>query len=177
MLLDRTALMDLGDRVPVPESTAVLYFEEHRERFRQPERIQVRQIVVEERAKAEQLRERLDRGEDFATLAGDYSLAPEANSGGLLQPFARGDMPEEFDEAFALAPGEVSKVIESPFGFHLFKLEDRQSPRDPEFAEVREAIMLELEQDRLDELRREWLRGLQREAEIRVDERLVETLR
>jgi parvulin-like peptidyl-prolyl isomerase len=177
MLLDRTALLDLAERVRVPENSALLYFEEHRERFRQAEKVQVRQIVVEERAKAEQLRARLERGEDFATLAADYSLAPEAHGGGLLPAFARGEMPEAFDEAFGLAPGQVSRVIESPFGFHLFKLEARLAPRDPEFAEVREAIMLELEQDRLDELRREWLRELRREAEVQVNERLMEKLR
>ena len=86
-------------------------------------------------------------------------------------------MPEAFDLAFDLKPERVSEVIESPYGFHLFVLEKRHPASEPEYADVRERIMLELERERLEDLRREWLRGLRRGAEIQVNERLLETLR
>jgi len=176
MLLERTELEDLADRIRFPESALVLYFEENRRRYRTPERVRIRQIVVEDEAKARQLRAQLGEGADFATLAAEHSLAPEAGEGGLLPAFARGEMPEVFDEAFKLKPGGLSRVLESPYGFHLLRSETRIPAHDPELTEVRDAVRMELQQKRLAELRRGWLRGLRRNANIRVNERLLETL-
>ena len=176
MLMERTELEDLADRIRFPESALVLYFEENRSRYRTPERVRIRQIVVEDEAKARQLRAQLGEGADFATLAAEHSLAPEAGEGGLLPDFARGEMPEVFDEAFKLRPGGLSRVLESPYGFHLLRSEARIPAHDPELTEVRDAVRMELEQKRLAELHRGWLRGLRRNANIRVNERLLETL-
>ena len=68
-------------------------------------------------------------------------------------------------------------MIESPFGFHIFKLEKQLPARDPTLEEVREQIRGELERERLEELRRDWLRLLQRKADISVDEDWLEQLR
>ncbi len=176
MLMERTELEDLADRIQFPESTLVLYFEEHRSRYRTPERVQIRQIVVEDEAKARQLRAQLSEGADFASLATEHSLAPEAGEGGLLPPFARGEMPEVFEEAFKLRLRGLSRVLESPYGFHLFHSEARIPAHQPELEEVRETVRTELEQKRLAELRTGWLRRLRRNANIRVNQRLLETL-
>jgi parvulin-like peptidyl-prolyl isomerase len=177
MLLERAALVDLGDKLAVPESALVLHFEEHRHEFAEPERVEIRQIVLDDRARAEELRARLLAGEDFAQLAGEHSIAPEAAEGGWLPPFARGELPDAFDRAFELAPGKISEVIESPYGFHIFRVEALHPPREPEFADVRERISLDLERERLEDLRRDWLRELRRNADIQVDERLLEALK
>ena len=176
MLMERTEFEDLADRIQFPESTLVLYFEENRSRYRTPERVQIRQIVVEDQAKARQLRAQLGEGADFASLAAEHSLAPEAGEGGLLPPFARGEMPEVFEEAFKLRPGGLSRVLESAYGFHLFHSEARIPAHAPKLEEVRETVRTELEQKRLAELHRGWLRGLRRNANIRVNQRLLETL-
>ena len=64
----------------------------------------------------------LEAGKDFAELAKAHSNGPSAPQGGLLGSFTRGQMVPEFDKAvFALKPGEVSGIVETPFGFHLIK--------------------------------------------------------
>ena len=68
-------------------------------------------------------------------------------------------------------------MIESPYGFHIFKLESKIPQHELELSELREDITLELQQRRLEELRRDWLRGLRREAEIKLNEPLLEELR
>jgi len=76
------------------------------------------------RKKAEELLARLRKGEDFATLARNYSQDPgSAKNGGDLGTLERGDLVREFEEvAFALEPGEISGVVRTQFGFHIIQL-------------------------------------------------------
>ena len=177
MLLKRTALIDLADRVRVAESSLVHYFEDHRERFRRPERAQIRQIVVEDSGRARSLLGQVGDGADFATLAAQHSLAPEASKGGALAPFARGEMPEVFDHAFDLKPGQLSGVLESPYGFHILMLEAKLPEQEAELDEFRAEIRSELEQERLAKLERDWIRELRRTSDIRLNEPLLDSLR
>ncbi len=177
MILERTPLLDLVRRLSLSESALQLHYEEHRGSYRKPAQVQIRQIVVEDLSAAERLRTVLADGADFPALAAEYSLAPEAGEGGLLPPFAQGELPEVFDQAFELKGEELSRVIESPYGFHIFRLESKVPPHEPEFGEVRDQIAFELQEKRLGELQRDWLRGLRRRAEIRVNDRLLEELR
>jgi parvulin-like peptidyl-prolyl isomerase len=177
MTADRVALIELAPRARVPNSELKAWYDQHRAEYAKPERVQVRQIVVEERAKAEELHARLEQGADFAGLARSESLAPEAPAGGELPPFARGELPEAFDRAFELEPGRISAVIESPYGFHIFLLESKIPASEPTFEELSEKLEAELGQRHFEELRREWVRGLRKSAEIQLNDRLLETLR
>ena len=75
--------------------------------------------------KIESLLERLKGGENFAVLAREFSEDPgSAQDGGDLGTFGKGKMMPEFETAaFALKPGEISEVVESPFGVHIIKCE------------------------------------------------------
>jgi parvulin-like peptidyl-prolyl isomerase len=80
------------------------------------------------RQKAEDILKRVRAGEDFAALAKEFSEDPGSRAqGGDLGWFGRGVMVKEFeDAAFALKEGEVSGVVESPFGYHIIKVEERR---------------------------------------------------
>lgn len=80
------------------------------------------------RQKAEDILKRVRAGEDFAALATQFSEDPGSRAqGGDLGWFSRGEMVKEFeDAAFALKEGEVSGIVESPFGYHIIKVEGRR---------------------------------------------------
>jgi parvulin-like peptidyl-prolyl isomerase len=175
MRLERALVEDLAPKLVAPESALADSFERHRDQYRRPERILVRQIVVEEEGRAQKLRQQLEGGASFEALAITHSLAPEGKEGGLLPPFARGELPEVFDRTFELQAGQLSAVIESPHGYHIFLVVERLAPQEPELAEVRDELMVQLAHERLQELRPQWLRDLRRQAEITVNERLLES--
>lgn len=80
------------------------------------------QIIVKERAKAEDILKKLKAGADFKALAKAHSIGPAANRGGDLGYFNKGDFQQEFETVILnLKPGEISEIVHSEFGFHIFK--------------------------------------------------------
>ncbi|HJQ32625.1 MAG TPA: peptidylprolyl isomerase [Pyrinomonadaceae bacterium] len=95
------------------------------------------------RAKIEGLLARARAGEDFAKLADEFTEDPSGKGrGGDLGWFGRGQMVKPFeDAAFALKPGEVSGVVESQFGFHIIKLEERRGEGGAEEVHARHILL------------------------------------
>jgi parvulin-like peptidyl-prolyl isomerase len=80
------------------------------------------------RARAEEVLKRARSGEDFAKLAQEFSSDGSKDKGGDLGWFGHGDMVPEFEQAaYALKPGEISNVVQSKFGFHIIKLEEKKT--------------------------------------------------
>jgi len=129
------------------------YYLAHLGDFVRNDVVRVREILVDDPAQAEKIQAslRARRNKNFADLARDYSKAPSASEGGDLGSFQRGDLPEDFEKAiFPLAPGAVSKIVRTQYGYHLFLVEEKIPAHQQKFYEVKEQIRekLQLERER-----------------------------
>jgi parvulin-like peptidyl-prolyl isomerase len=112
-----------------------------------PDRDASPEALAEVQRFAEELRQRLLRGEDFEALASEHSQGPARARGGHMGVFQRGQLPEEFESvAYNLLPGEISEVFRTRFGFHIVRLNDRVEESVAAVDDIREEIYRDLQQ-------------------------------
>lgn len=141
------------EEVTIDEERLREHYELNIDKYRKPERIRARHILLEldqnapaaeeakVRARAEALLKEAEEGKDFAELAKANSQGPTAPKGGDLGFFGRGRMVKPFEEAaFALKVGEVGGPVRTPFGYHIIKVEEREPEAVREFDEVKADI-------------------------------------
>ncbi len=168
-LLVRALLSTVPPPKPISEHDVRAHYQEHRADYARPEQFRARIPTVATRAEAEAIRAQLAAGGDFAALAREKSISPEKEAGGDLGFVPRGQLPPEFDEALArLKPGELSPVVESPYGFHIFRLEERRAARQATLEEVRDEIRETLSRDRAERAHEEWLADLRAKAKVEI---------
>ena len=150
-------LASVASEVTVSDAECHEFYVANPEKFALPEAVHARHILLQLKSQTdvamrEQVQERalellarLEAGEDFAALAVEASQDSSAAQGGELGYFPRGKMVKSFeDAAFALQPGEISGIVESPFGLHIIKVEDHQSAQTVPEALAKERIKAHL---------------------------------
>jgi len=163
-------IQDLQTKLVVPPDEIQKYYDAHKGEY---EQIRARHILVSTgavkgedgqskpvdkeaaRKKAEDLLKQAKSGKDFIELAKANTDEPAGkNSGGDLGYFTKGKMVPQFeDAAFALQPGQISDVVESPFGFHIIKVEDRKpASLDDVKQEIEEKLKVEVFKKKIDEI-------------------------
>lgn len=154
----------------VDEKEALRFYEENRSYFQVPEMVRVRQIVVSDGQEAIQILKRLKKGENFEELARQKSIGPEKEIGGDLGYFSRGERPSEFDLVFEMEVGKISDIIKTPYGYHIFKLEEKIEAREIPFEEVKSRIIQTIAKKKGEENFRQWLKKLKEKAKIKVNQ-------
>lgn len=120
--------------------------------------VRARHILVKTREEAEAIIEELEGGADFAALASEKSTGPSRANGGDLGYLSKGDVVEPFGEAvMALETGQISEPVETEFGWHVIRVEDKRKKAAPPFeameGEIRQNLLRERFMVLIDELK------------------------
>lgn len=142
-------ITNLSAEVPEPTQAQIrAYYDQHQNEFRSGEQVRVRQILVRDEALAQKIHADLAKGAQFGELSAAHSRAPNAQRGGEIGFVSRGELPKMFEDViFALDPGQVSDVIATDTGYHLFLVEEHRPPGSATFEEAMPLITTRLKED------------------------------
>lgn len=177
LTIERLFADEVMARVAITDDEIAEWLLANGEELNRPEQVRAAQIVVKTEEEAAQLLARLKKGEPFEGLARAHSLSPDGKKGGDLGFFARGEMPPPFEEVcFALAPGQLSEVVSSSYGFHVFRLLERRGAQalGPERRKIEAEKRLRREKEAA--AWQAFLHRLHEAARIEIDEAALERL-
>jgi peptidyl-prolyl cis-trans isomerase C len=169
MMIERLFAREVYRRVSVTPSEVRRYYQANPQKFEKPEQVRVRQIVVATAAEAQKAMGALQAGADFGAVAKQKSTAPEAEKGGDLGYFAMGDMPTEFNVVFSLPTGGISGIVKSPYGYHIFKLEDKRKAGRLGLDEACRGIEEKLRREKEDQRYKAWFMELRSRTKFEVN--------
>ena len=141
------------DEVEISDEDLAAYYEENAADYDHPDQVKLEHVYfpkvasaadsLEAKEELERIRQEIEAGKDFAELAAVVSDDEgSAAQGGDLGFFSRGQMVAPFEEAaFALAPGELSEPVETRYGWHLIKVEERLEESDGEKVHARHILL------------------------------------
>lgn len=165
----------------VTESEAREYFLGNREEYAVPETVSLRHVFVnmdfldtpvvrtKEQSKKliEQVRDSLKEGEAFSILVHKYSDSDSASRGGRIGPVSQGSMDSVIErEIFSLEVGQVSSCIETYSGFHLFILDNRTSASSPQWEQIKDRVISQIEEEHYGELLQETKEDILKSADV-----------
>ncbi|NRA64411.1 MAG: peptidylprolyl isomerase [Pseudobacteriovorax sp.] len=132
------------------------YYVRSQNKFAAPQRVIIRQIVLGSEREAKKVRHRVTIA-NFSSMAKKVSIAPEAENGGLLGPFAKGEMPRVFDVAFSMRTGEIRGILKSTYGFHIITLEEKLPKSKMTYEEALPLIKKALLTEKKEEEYQKWV--------------------
>ena len=172
---------EIAQKITITAKETRAYYDGHPDLFKKPEEIRASHILIKvesgsnESQKAdsykriEDVQKKIQQGGDFASLAKAYSEGPTSVKGGDLGFFSRGRMVKPFEEAaFALAPGEVSEIVETRFGFHIIKVIEKNPETTRSYGEVKDQLQEYLKQQEVKRQLEDYIEGLKSKARIEI---------
>lgn len=171
-LIDRK----MGGGVTVTPIEEEEYYKTHQGEFQKPEKVKVKNILISikkfpEPVKslnlAKDIAKRLKEGCDFDGLAKTYSDGPGASEGGLMGYVKKGDLLPEIETViFSLKPGEVSGVVQTSLGYHIFKVEEKDDAKIIAFSEARRDVESAVYRSKADAKIKGWIESMKKSAYI-----------
>jgi len=171
LILEKLIQSEVNARVEVSIDEARRYYLANRQRYVAEERVHLAQIIVTEEDAGEKALERLKAGEDFNKVARDVSTGPEREHGGDLGYFSRGMLPETIEKAvFSLPVGQLSKLIKSPYGYHIFRVLKKDRKGKGSFEDMQDRVTADLRKEKEEDAFADWLDALRASSVVEIDQ-------
>ena len=179
--INKYVQLELVDKSRYSEKELHAYYDGHPQEFRRPETMGLWHIAlkvkpnapesvwVEKKKLADDIVSRAKNGEDFSSLASEYSEDDYRVKGGWIGYMHKGRLlPKLEKQAFALEKDEITEPIQTLQGYHVIKAGDRRQAGDIPFEEASVGLKQRLEKARFEKLRTELLNKLRKDVEIKV---------
>lgn len=174
LLIEKVTHKELLKKISITPEEIRDYYEQHREEWATGKQIRVHQILLPDREQAGRVLKRLKKGEDFATLARTYSMAPESEQGGDMGYVVRGQLPKCLeDPLFRLKKDTLSPVIKTPYGYHIFKVTEKKDAGKPDIDDWIEKIKARIQHEKLETAYGPWLAKLRSRYRITVNKEMI----
>ena len=150
------------------------YYDDNKEKFKKGRMVHAIHIMVATEDEAKLVQGLVKAGKkSFSDLSRQYSLGPEAAIGGDLGYFEIGQMPQEFEQIVDLKENQVSEIIKTPYGYHIFKLVDIKAPRELTLSEAKNIIYNQLLRDEQSDRFEKWLIEHKNNSKIEIRENVL----
>ena len=178
LLLIKKIMKKVSENIsPVTFEEINRYYETHRNEFKRPMMVKFRQIVTRTKEEAEDIRKRLNKGENMDDLARQYSITPEAEMGGEVGWVSKGDLHESMEKPiFALPVGRISQITKTSYGYHIFEVQSKRAEGLKSLYEAMDEIESILFLGKQEAFYERWLIQLRGLFPVRVDKDLLATL-
>lgn len=152
------------------------FYEANKMLFQQSARVRLKQIVLEKEDDAKRISEELSNGAELSALAKKFSVAPEGANGGDTGWIEKGTL-EVFDQAFKMNVGARSKVIKSPYGYHIYEVIKKEAEGRLSFSEAKAKIRAQLMERREQKAFSTWLEEQVRKSSVRRNDALIQAIK
>ena len=169
LLIKKILSLNIDQKIVIREENVKNYYETHIQDFMVPEQVKAKHIVAAKEEGAKKIHQMVLQGASFENLAKEKSLSPDAEQGGDLGLFTKGEMPEAFDVVFSLKESAISPIVKTPYGFHIFKVEKIFPSRTLGYREVRPQIQDIIFQKKKEALYKEWIKDLKSASSINLN--------
>lgn len=158
------------------EAEMKTYYEENKLQFQFPTRVRLRQVVLEKEDDAKRIYDELNKGVPLSKLARQFSVAPEAKNGGDTGWLDKGTL-EVFDQAFRLPVGGRSKILKSPYGYHIYEVLQKEAEGRLSFQEAKAKIRAQLMERKEQKAFSAWLEEQVRKASVQRNDTLIQAIK
>lgn len=158
----------LEPEIKISDEELKTYFDENKDSFAQAEQIKASHILVADEKTANEVKQKLNDGGDFAKLAKEYSTDDSSKDlGGELGYFSKGTMVSEFEDvAFGLAVDQVSKPVKTEYGYHIIKVEAKKKAKEANYNESKAEIKATLLNQKIGSEYTTWLENKKKSYDI-----------
>ena len=177
LLRQALVFTEVDRRLVLEDSEVVNYYKLHQGEFIQPEEYKLRAVYLSSEHRTEEelqtlkkeIQGRIQAGEDFAEVAGQYADAPLRENKGDLGTFKKGDLDKALEGAIAkLKPGEITPWVQARGGWYVLKMEDKKDSRLLTFEEVKKDIEEKIFSEKRSKRLREFLKEIREKSYIKI---------